>query len=317
MLDMILYHSEFITLCETGNLYDAADKLFISESNLMKHMRNLEDAVEHKIFQKCSNHVELTEFGTMYLSFAYKYKMLDKELLEKTKELDSRNLSVVKIAVSRSMNCDHIVNMLSDHFADRYPQYSISPGEFSRTVNLHTTFEMGYELSFAIGSSPTDINYNSYQWSKDRLVAILPLSHPLAKEKSISLSQLSSDKFILFPEGSFLNFYCTSLCEKAGFKPMIDFTIHGTRNLVELVDAGLGVSLTTASDVLTIKKHNVKMVEIDPTPIIYLNLYYRKDIPLSKSAQTFLDYAIDIHENHSEDIPYQGPEGEVGNIYFK
>ncbi|MBE5915688.1 MAG: LysR family transcriptional regulator [Pseudobutyrivibrio ruminis] len=317
MLDMILYHSEFITLCETGNLYDAADRLFISESNLMKHMRNLEDAVEHKIFQKCSNHVELTEFGTMYLAYAYKYKALDKEVSQKIAEYDSRNKSVVKIAVSRSMNCDHIVNMLSDHFADRHPEYSISPGEFSRTVNLHKTFEMGYELSFAIGSSPTDVNYHTYQWSTDRLIAILPLNHPLANRKSLSLTELSSDKFILFPEGTFLNHYCLSLCEKAGFKPMVDFTIHGTRNLVELVDAGLGVSLTTSSDALTIKKHNVAMVEIDPVPLVYLNLYHRKDVPLSKPAQCFLDFAIDIHENHSDDIPYQGPEGEVGNVYFK
>ena len=317
MLDMILYHSEFISLCEIGNLYDAADSLFMSESNLIKHMRNLEDAVEHKIFQKCSNHVELTEFGTMYLAFAYKYKALDKELSQKIKELDSRNLSTVKIAVSRSMNCDHIVNMLSDHFADRYPEYSISPGEFSRTVNLHQTFEMGYELSFAIGATPNDVNYNTYQWAKDRLVAILPENHPLASRKSLSLSELSSDKFILFPEGSVLNYYSLSLCRKSGFEPMVDFTIHGTRNLVELVAAGLGVSLTTSSDILTIKKHKVAMVEIDPVPFVYLNLYHRKDVPLSKPAQTFLDYAIDIHTNHSDDIPYQGPEGQVGNIYFK
>lgn len=317
MSDTINYQTEFIKLCETGNLFEAADRLYISESNLLKHMRLLEDEVGHKLFVKCSQHVELTEYGALYLSFAYRFKALDMELATKTAEFDAKNSMTVKLVVARSMNCDHIVNMLSDHFKDRYPEYSISPGEFSRTVNLHQTFDMGYELAFAVGSSPTDADYNTFQWSTDRLVAILPIEHPLSGRKSISLSELSNDKFILFPEGSFLNSYCLTLCRKAGFEPQVDFTIHGTKNLAELVSAGIGVSLTTASDILTIKQHQVAMVEIDPAPPVYLNLYHKKDKPLSKPAQTFLEYAIEIHDTHSGDIPYLGPEGEIGNVYFK
>lgn len=317
MSDIINYQTEFIKICETGSLFEAADRLYMSESNLLKHMRILEDEIGHKLFLKCSNHVELTEYGALYLSFAYRFKTLDTELTMKTAELDAKNSSTVKLAIARSMNCDHIVNMLSDHFKDRYPEYSISPGEFSRTVSLHQTFQMGYELVFAVGSSPTDENYNTFQWSSDRLVAILPLDHPLSKKKSIHLSELSNDKFILFPDGSFLNYYSLALCRKAGFEPMVDFTIHGTKNLAELVSAGIGVSLTTASDILTIKQHQVAMVEIDPAPPVYLNLYHQKDQLLSKPAQTFLEYAIEIHDTHSGDIPYLGPEGEIGNVYFK
>lgn len=317
MFDTINYQTEFIKLCETGSLFDAADKLYMSESNLLKHMRILEEEAGHKLFQKCSKHVELTEYGSLYLSYAYRFKSLDAELAAKTAEFDARNSLTVKIAVAHSMNCDHIVNMLSDHFQERYPEYSISPGEFSRTVNLPQIFDMGYELAFAVGSSPEDPHYHTFQWSTNRLVAILPSTHPLADRKSISLSELSNDKFILFPEGSFLNIYCMRLCREAGFEPMVDFTIHGTKNLAELVAADIGVSLTTSSDIVTIRQHHLAMVEIDPTPPVYLNLYHRKDKPLSKPAQIFLDYAIEIHDTHSADIPYQGPEGEVGNLYFE
>jgi len=317
MADTIRFQTEYIKICETGNLFDAADSLYMSDSNLSKHMKLLEEEVGHKLFLKCGNKVELTEYGSLYLSFAYKFKALDNELAKKTKEFDSAHSSVVKLAVARSMNCDHIVNMLSDHFGERYPKYSLSPGQFSRTVNLIQTFDMGYELVFAIGSSPTDIRYNSYQWSSDRLIALLPPGHPLADRDSIKLSELADDTFITFPEGSFLHDYTMSLCHQSGFEPNIDFTIHGTRNLAELVSAGLGVSLTYASDVLTVQRHPVSMVEIDPSPKTYLNLYYRKDVPLTNAAKTFLDYAIDIHKNHSADIPYQGPEGAIGNVYFK
>ena len=83
MSDTIRYQSEFIKICETGNLFDAADALFISDSNLLKHMKLLEETLEHRLFTKCGNRIELTEYGSMYLSFAYRFKALDNELAQK------------------------------------------------------------------------------------------------------------------------------------------------------------------------------------------------------------------------------------------
>lgn len=317
MLNTVGYYAEFIKLCETGNLFEAADELYLSESCLLKHMHLLNEDIGHELFSKCSKQVELTEYGALYLSFAYNMKSICKDFDAKLTELEIKNSSIVKLAIARTMNCDHIVNMLSDHFQDRYPKYSISPGEFSRTVTLPQAFHMGYELVFAVDSTQASDDYCLFPWSSDRLVAILPLSHPLSHHKSVNLSELSNDKFILFPEGSFLYKYSLELCRNAGFEPQVDFTIHGTNNLAELVSAGIGVSLTTASDIMAIKQHRVAMVEITPTPPVYLNLYYQKDPPLSKPAAVFLDYAIEIHDTHSNDIPYHGPEGEVGNVYFE
>ncbi len=317
MHDTLVYYAEFIKLCETGSLFEAADELYLSESSLLKHMHLLEEDISHKLFTKCSKHVELTEYGALYLSFAYNLRSICGDFNTRLAELDVKNSSIVKIAIARSMNCDHIVNMLSDHFKTRYPQYSIASGEFSRTVTLQQTFNMGYELVFAVDSKPTNSDYHIFPWSSDRLVAILPKDHPLSGRRSVNLSELSNDKFILFPEGSFLYNYSLALCHDAGFEPQVDFTIHGTNNLAELVSAGIGVSLTTASDIIAIKKHPVSMIEISPVPPVYLNLYYLKDPPLSKPAAIFLDYAIEIHDTHSNDIPYQGPEGNVGNIYFE
>ena len=317
MHDSLIYYNEFIKLCETGSLFEAADELYLSESSLLKHMHLLEEDISHKLFTKCSKHVELTEYGALYLSFAYNLRSITGDLNTRLAELDAKNSSIVKLAIARSMNCDHIVNMLSDHFQLRYPKYSIASGEFSRTLTLQQTFHMGYELVFSVDSKQTNPDYHTFPWSYDRLVAILPKDHPLSERRSINLSELSNDKFILSPEGSFLYNYSLQLCHDAGFEPQVDFTIHGTNNLAELVSAGIGVSLTTASDIIAIKKHPVSMVEISPVPPVYLNLYYLKDPPLSKAATVFLDYAIEMHDTHSNDIPYQGPEGNVGNIYFE
>lgn len=314
--DFIKYIHEFIVLTEVGNYLYASEELFISESNLSRHIKSLEQDLGYELFRRSPRKLELTDYGQMFLEYARRFDALNAEFRQAHLDYENQAASTVKLAVAHSMNCDHIVNMLSDHFWEHYPQYHISTGEFSRTVSLEQTFAMGYELVFALDDKPTSDEYFCYPWATDHLLAILPLNHPLAKETSLNLSMLSKDTFLLFPEKTFLYRVSRDLCEKAGFVPKVDFTIHGTSNLAALVSEGVGVSLTTSSDILAVNHHDVSMVKIDPSPLVYLNLYYRKNHPLSKVAKTFLDFAIDIHKNHSGDIPYMGPEGEIGNIYF-
>ena len=78
MLNTVGYYAEFIKLCETGNLFEAADELYLSESCLLKHMHLLDEDIGHELFSKCSKQVELTEYGALYLSFAYNMKACDR-----------------------------------------------------------------------------------------------------------------------------------------------------------------------------------------------------------------------------------------------
>ena len=87
MLNTIGYYAEFIKLCETGNLFEAADELYLSESSLLKHMHLLAEDIGHELFSKCSKHVELTEYGALYLSFAYNMKAICKDFDAKLTEL--------------------------------------------------------------------------------------------------------------------------------------------------------------------------------------------------------------------------------------
>lgn len=313
----VKYIDEFIKLTEVGNFLYAAEELYISESNLSRHIKILESDLGHQLLQRTGHKLELTDFGLLFLQYARQFQSLDKEFIQASQDFENESARTVKVAVARSMNCDHIVNMLSDHFIVRYPQYRISPGEFSRSVSLSGSFQMGYELVFALDTNPTNEDFHCFPWRSDYLIAILPPNHTLAKKKSIHLEQLKKEPFILFPEDTFLHRMSSSLCKSSGFKPRIDFMIHGSHNIAELVSEGVGVSLANSSDVLTIKNFDLAMVALDPPPVVYLNLYYQKDKPLSKVAKTFLDFAIDIHNTHYDDIPFLGPEAGLANIYFE
>lgn len=313
---MSKYIREFIVLERVGNYLYASEELFLSESNLYKHIKYLEDELGHPLFRKVGRRLVLTEFGQLFLEYARRFEALSDEFRRAREEYDARTASTVRIAVVRSLNCDHMVNMLSDHFVNRYPQYHISPGEYSRFHTPDELFTMGYELVFGLDDKPTSEEYGCYPWASDHLLAVLPARHPLAGRERLELRQLAGEPFLLHPEETFLHQFCLRLCRQEGFEPRVDFTIHGTSNLGALVSDGVGVSLVPHSDSLAIRHYNVATVEIIPSPLVHLNLYYRTDCPLSKVAKTFLHYAMDIHQNHSQDIPFMGPEGEIEHVFF-
>lgn len=55
MLNTVGYYAEFIKLCETGNLFEAADELYLSESCLLKHMHLLDEDIGHELFPNVPN----------------------------------------------------------------------------------------------------------------------------------------------------------------------------------------------------------------------------------------------------------------------
>lgn len=313
----IKYLDEFLVLAETGNYFTASDRLYLSQVTLTKHMKDLERSVGHPLLAKRGHKLELTDFGKFFLPYAQSFLSLNEDYHKAKDAFESAAALQVHIAVPTEMNCDHMLNMLWDHFSRRYPQYSLSTGEFHTTLPLEDLFGMGFELVFALSETPDSDTCGCYQWATDQLVALLPVNHPLAGRDSLRLSELAQEPFILFPKDNFLHQAAVRRCEAAGFTPQVDFTIHGSANLTELVASNVGVSVVLKRDVYSTWGYEAASIPLEDDATIYLNLYYQEEA-LSRAAKTFLEYAIQIHETHEKDIPYYGPEVvPVENIFFE
>jgi DNA-binding transcriptional LysR family regulator len=79
----------------------------------------------------------------------------------------------------------------------------------------------------------------------DRLMLVLPQSHPLAKGRSVMLGKVSGEDFVLFKrsEAPELVDSMTQLCARAGFTPRIVSEPPMMQTVLMAVSAGIGVSL--------------------------------------------------------------------------
>jgi DNA-binding transcriptional LysR family regulator len=79
-------------------------------------------------------------------------------------------------------------------------------------------------------------------------VAVLPATHPSAKQKSISIAVLRDEPFVYYPRSAGARAYekALTLCEEHGFRPQIVQEASHWLSILRLIGAGLGVSIAPA-----------------------------------------------------------------------
>src|SRR5262249_16896200 len=85
--------------------------------------------------------------------------------------------------------------------------------------------------------------------SEEPMLVVLPSSHPAAKSAVIDLIQLRNDPLIMTPRnvGPTLFNKIISICQRAGFEPVLMTLAPQISSVVTLVAAELGFSLLPAS----------------------------------------------------------------------
>jgi DNA-binding transcriptional LysR family regulator len=79
-------------------------------------------------------------------------------------------------------------------------------------------------------------------------VAVLPASHPCAKQKSVSIGALRDEPFVYYPRSAGARAYekPLALCEEHGFRPQIVQEASHWLTILRLISAGFGVSIAPA-----------------------------------------------------------------------
>ncbi|MDL4863833.1 LysR family substrate-binding domain-containing protein [Halomonas elongata] len=86
-------------------------------------------------------------------------------------------------------------------------------------------------------------------FDSDRLCMAISRDHPLGRQDSVQLSDLSEEPFILWPmlEGRGFHLQVIRLCANAGFVPRVEQEAYGMHAVLSLVAVGFGVSVVPES----------------------------------------------------------------------
>ena len=73
------YIHEFVVLAGTGNYMEAADRLFLTQSSLTRHIQKLEADLGVTLFDRTTRRIELNQYGRLFLPYAEQIALLQKD----------------------------------------------------------------------------------------------------------------------------------------------------------------------------------------------------------------------------------------------
>jgi len=283
----INYIKEFVVLAETGNFLEASDALFISQSSLSKHIKQMEKELGVALFDRTTRKVSLTEYGSTFLNYARQISVLQYQYTTALLNKSSQLLQTISIGSIPVMAPYHITDSIMK-FQKENKNFSVNliEGESSQLKDMLRKNQC--ELAFLREMNDDDDEFNKIAFTDDRLAAVLPVSHPLANAESLRIEQLKGENFLFLQPQSMLYGISTKACEEAGFTPHIIFTGKRAENITDLVGKGMGVSLLMKKPIQYLSDHTISIVDVVPEIRTYIKVYYRRNAQLSPAAMHFI-----------------------------
>ena len=283
---MELYYN-FYVVAEYGNISKAAERLFISQPAVTKSIKNLENSLGIKLFNRTSKGVNLTDEGKMLYNHV-KNAFMEIEAGEKLiKKLKDKSLGVVRIGISNTL-CKYYFMPYLKKFHELYPNIKI---EITNRVTLETLdlLEKG-TLDCAIVSKVN--NENRFHFYELMKIQDIFVSKNKAPKKTLTLLELQEYPMLFLEKKNATRKYIDEYLIKNHTNLQIDIEISSMEFLVEFAKIGLGVASVIENfieDELkaeTLHKWNV-IPPIEPRSI---GMIYNENSNLSIASQTFIDF---------------------------
>ena len=211
----------FIAVAEELNFSRAAERMHMAQPPLSAAIRQLERDVGVDLFVRTTREVRLTDPGHAFLAGARRTLEDADRAAEDARRAGAGELGRLRIAFSWSTRFETLP-ALGRAFRASHPDVELLAQEMWN-ARMPPAFRNG-SIDIALSLCPeiaADLELVPIR--KERLVALLPTTHPLAREEAIPLSALAAEDFIVFPReiAPRLHDAFMAIYRRAGFEPRV------------------------------------------------------------------------------------------------
>lgn len=283
-----------VTIAETGNITEAARRLFVSQPSLTNSVHDLETEFQLTIFNRTNKGVTLSSDGETFLSYA-------RQILEQVSLLEEKYLNVQERKPKFSVSCQHY-SFAVNAFVDVITEFDANYYDF--TLRETQTYEIIEDVSrlkselgiLYISSKNEEIIMKllrQHQLTFEELFTATPhvfisSTHPLADRSVLSLEDLEEYPYLSFEQGDYNSFY---------FSEEILSTLDRKKNIkvrdrATLFNLAVGLNGYTVSSGIISKELNGENIIARPLLVdeyMKIGVIKQKQLPLSRYGTSYLN----------------------------
>lgn len=284
---MTLQQLKYITMiAQTGNITEAARRLFVSQPSLTNAVHELEKEMQITIFHRTNKGVFVTNEGELFLAYA-------RQVLEQASLLEEKYLGRREHKPCFSVSCQHY-SFAVNAFVDVIRQFGGKQYDF--TLRETQTYEIMEDVSRR--KSEIGILYTSahneemikkllkqYDLTFQELFvakphAFISYRHPLSEKELLTLEELDEYPYLSFEQGDYNSFY---------FSEEILSTLDRRKNIkvrdrATLFNLVIGLNGYTVSSGIISQELNGKQIIAKPLAVkefMKIGTIVQKNMPLS------------------------------------
>ncbi|RKG31810.1 LysR family transcriptional regulator [Acinetobacter guerrae] len=240
----------FVAVVEESNISKAAVRLHMQQPPLTRLMQSLEQELDTQLLKRLPRGVEATEAGKVLYQEAITILAHAQSIPRRVQNIAQGKEGQLNVGFTHSVGLHPFLPTVLRAFRDQFPQVSIYLEEESSSALIDAVINEKLDIVFLRKPAPMQRKLHSQHILNEPLMVALPNNHRLAQTDSvIQLSDLEPYEFVLYRRlgGQDLFDNIMASCYQAGFSPHVVQEAPRLTSSLNLIAAGIGLSIVPAS----------------------------------------------------------------------
>ena len=276
----------FVAVARECHVTRAAEKLHIQQPPLSQQIRALEREIDGALLVRHPRGVSLTDAGRSFLMDAEAILSAVDSAVVRARRTARGETGRIAVGFTTSAPFHPLVARAIREFRRERPDVSFVLEENSSGDLLAALREERLDIAFIRSGVADPQGVTVHALLQEDMAAALPARHRLGRRPCLTLRDLASEEFILYrrPDGRGLYDVIIAACTEAGFSPHVGQEAPRIVSTLNLVAAGLGITIVPASlSRLPLEGVTYRPLTGRPAIKVPLNLACRRD---ERSAAT-------------------------------
>jgi LysR family transcriptional regulator, regulator for metE and metH len=229
-----------LAIHEESGVTRASERLNVTQSALSHQLRDIEDRLRTPLFLRVRKRMIITPAGEAVVRAARRVLQDVAAVEEEIRMLSDETRGTIRLS-TQCYTCYHWLPVILRKFGKRYPAVEIRIDVDATRHTLRALLEGRIDVAI-INTRPDDKAVQLTPLFEDELLLVVPEQHPLSGSAFVRPVQLASEHFILHTLPSD-NGFVQNILKPAGVTPARCSQVELTEAIVELVRAGIGVTV--------------------------------------------------------------------------
>lgn len=279
----------FVAVAEELHFARAAEKLHIEQSPLSRAIKELEEDLGARLFERTTRSTRLTRAGQLFLEHVPRIFSALEQARASVKAAANGFHHQLRVALSDGITPPRLATLLAQCRQDE-PEIEVRLFEVSLSQQIRGLHNDLYDVGFAQSADVGESIIAEPAWS-DPLVVAVPARHPLLTHKRIPLEEVLRYPIVMCDPQLCEGYgrQIARLLRRVDMEPLIAEQVTSFDLMLTLVAAGYALALVGASQVATCNNPDVVYRPLAGRSPMLTTYLLRRDAEPSETLIRFID----------------------------